>query len=264
MLFRSAAIRETLPALRVVQWNVDPLFEPDNVARLRGKLAVVDATLITTAGPALDQFRGTGGAVGFMPNPVDISIERGRADELAAPASDVFYPCGNPARPLRRVCGRDWNMEEFCTTLRGLLPASLRFATPGMFGQKLVRGAAYQDAMAHSAIGLNISRRPDYPLYSSDRLAHLAGNGVLPAIERAAGYERFFGADEMLFFSSLEELAEGIARNIAEPARRMRAAGAVRARYVEMFNERRVAAYVADAAFHQVNPAAYPWPDLAT
>ena len=258
-----AAIREDLPDLRVVQWNVDPLFESDNVARIGGKLGVVDATLITTAGAPLDQFRGQGGTVGFMPNPVDISIERARMDEVAAPAFDVFYPCGNPARPLRQVCGQDWDMEAFLTALRGLLPAPLRFTTPGMFGQPLLRGAAYQAEMEKSAIGLNISRRPDYPLYSSDRLAHLAGNGLLPAAERATGYGQFFGEDEMLFFSTLEELAEGLARYTAEPARRMRAAAACRARYIELFNERRVAAYVVDAAFHRAGPAAYPWPDVA-
>ena len=44
------AIRRDQPSLRVVQWSVDPLFEPDNLARVRSKLPVVDATLVSTAG----------------------------------------------------------------------------------------------------------------------------------------------------------------------------------------------------------------------
>ena len=41
----------------------------------------------------------------------------------------------------------------------------------------------------------------------------------------------------------------------------MRAAAAGRARYADLFNERRVAAYVVDAAFGETRESDYPWPD---
>jgi len=253
-----SAIREALPGLRVVQWNVDPLFEAANVAQIRSKMDAVDATLVSTAGPALEALRQPGKALGFLPNPVDISIERGRQDRVAAPEFDVFYACRNPRRPQRVVCGQAWNMDDFIQHLHGRVPG-LRALTPGMAGQPVLTGAVYQNALEQAGIGLNISRRADYLLYSSDRLAHIMGNGMLAAIERATGYERFFSDAEMLFFSSLEELAEKLRRSMAEPERRMAAAAAGRAKYIELFNERRVAAYVVDAAFGRADPADYPW-----
>lgn len=255
-----AAIREDLPGMKVVQWNVDPLFEPDNIRRIEGKLGVVDLTLVTTAGPSLAKLRRPGVRAGFMPNPVDLSIERGRMDEVENPPFDLFYACGNPERPKRVVCGQAWNMNDFMRGIAARQPA-LKLLTPGLFGQRFVNGAAYQEALEQAAMGLNISRRADDYLYSSDRLAQLMGNGLLAFIERATGYDRFFGEDEIGFFSSLEELAELLGRYHADKRARMRVAGAGRRRYADLFNERRVAAYIVDAAFGGTDETAYPWPD---
>ena len=64
-----AALRQAMPAMRVLQWNVDPLFEPDNIARLRAKLEVVDATLVSTAGEALSPLKAAGHAPGLPAQP---------------------------------------------------------------------------------------------------------------------------------------------------------------------------------------------------
>ena len=254
------AIREDLPALKLVQWNVDPLFEPDNIHRIEGKMDVVDITFVTTAGPSLAKLRRAGTKVGFMPNPVDLSIETARMDEVEDPRYELFYACGNPARPKRVVCGQAWDMESFMHDFMARQPG-LRALTPGMFGQSLLTGAAYQTALEQATIGLNISRRADDYLYSSDRLAHLTGNGLLAVIERTTGYDQFFGDDEMVFFSSLEELAELVARYRTDRAARQRVAASGRRHYVDLFNERRIAAYIVEAALGNLNSTRYPWPD---
>jgi hypothetical protein len=42
----------------------------------------------------------------------------------------------------------------------------------------------------------------------------------------------------------------------------MAAAAAGRAKYFELFNERRVAEYVVEAAFGRAKPGDYPWPGI--
>ena len=238
-----AAIRADLPELRVGQWNVDPLFEPDNVVRIQSKLGVVHATFITTAGEALAAMRIAGHVMSFMPNPADPSIERGRADLRADLPFDLFYGCGNPSRPLREICGKAWDMNEFFAMLRERLP-QLRMKLAGVDGLPHLMAASYQAVLENTAIGLNISRRPGHYLYSSDRIAQLAGNGCVVAIERNVGYGDYFGEDEMLFFASLDELAEKLSRLAAEPQTRMAMAERGRARYFEKFNERKVASHL--------------------
>ena len=182
-----AAIRAEIKPLRVGQWNADPLFEPDNIRRLRGKFDVVDTTFVTTAGAPLAALGAGGHAVSFMPNPVDASIEKGRADLLREAPFDLFYACGNPGVPPREICGGTWNMNDFFAMLADRLP-SLRMKLPGIDKAPHLTAAAYQQALEHSAIGLNISRRADFPPYSSDRLAQILGNGCVVAMERATGY----------------------------------------------------------------------------
>lgn len=251
-------IRAILPNVRIGQWNADPLFEPDNVRRIQSKVNVVNATFITTAGAPLERMRHGGHAMSFIPNPVDPSVERGRADLVQNPAYDLFYACGNPRSPLRTICGTPWDMDRFMTRLAQKLP-QVRMKLAGLLGHAHLTSAAYIDSVASSAIGLNVSRRADNFLYSSDRIAQLAGNGSLVAIERETGYGTYFGEDEMLFFSSLEELDEKLACLISDPQKRMRMAAAGRNRYFARFNERAVAAHIVAVLMQERQPEDMPW-----
>jgi len=255
-----ARIREGAPAMRVLQWSVDALFEPGNVERLGRNASVVDATLVTTAGRDLAPLAEGGRVVGFLPNPVDFSIERGENHLRPELAFDLLYACGNP-NDLRDVGGKAWNMDDFARALTAALP-TLKPRWVGLMGEPWLGGAAYQAALESAAIGLNISRRTGQFLYSSDRIAHLAGNGLAVAIERTTGYDRLFSDDEMAFYSTFDELVAAIDRLVKDPPRRMKIAAAGRARYHELFNERRVAAYVLDVALGRIEPDAWPWPTL--
>ncbi|QUD87211.1 glycosyltransferase family protein [Phenylobacterium montanum] len=256
-----AAIRQDSPSIRILQWNVDPMFETNNVARLLSKTEVVHATLVSTAGEALALLKRPGMLLGFLPNPVDFSIERGRCHEVEHLPYDLFYACGNPSQPLREVAGIDWDMNEYMARLLAKLPDA-RVLAPGIAGAPHLAGAAYQAGLEQAALGLNISRRDDNFLYSSDRLAHMCGNGQAILIARTVGYDTLFSDEEMVFFDGMDDLAEKIAALIAEPRRRMTLAAAGRARYHALFNEQRVAKYVLEVALGDIDPADYPWPTL--
>lgn len=253
-----ADLRRDLPGARVLQYNVDPLFEAQNVAAILSKLDVVDATLITSAGEALRPFHRPGKFLGFMPNPVDFSIERGLNHERLDLAYDLFYACGNENDP-RFVCGRDWTSIELISHIAREAP-ELRILSPGVRGQPQLAGGAYQRALESAAIGLNVSKRNDIPLYSSDRIAQIAGNGLATLVDRATGYERLLAEGEFVYFSTIEELVEKLRRLAADPAYRRRVAAAGRARYHALFNETAVARYVVDVAFQRFDGKATPWP----
>jgi len=257
-----AGLKRAMPALRVVQWNVDPIFEPGNLTRIRSKLAVVDATLVSSAGEALAPLRRPGMRLGFLPNPVDFSVETGKAHLREALPFDLFFACGHPARPLRSLCGQAVHMERLLAMLARRVPG-LRLRLAGLCGRPHVFGHAYQAALAETAVGLNVSRRNDVALYSSDRLAQMAGNGLAILIDRATGYDRLFSDEQMVFFGSLDELAAQTRRLVAEPAWRCEVATAGRARYHGLFNETAVARYLIEVACDAHDPKNYAWPTLA-
>ncbi|HTH98423.1 MAG TPA: glycosyltransferase, partial [Stellaceae bacterium] len=240
---------------------VDPLFDTDNVRRLSSKFGAVDVTLVSTSGaPLASLSHGKPGRFGFLPNPVDASIESGRNHERANLPHTLFYVCGTGAM-TRNILGQDQVMDSFLTELDRRLP-TLNSLYGGCMGRPYLTGAAYQAALESAAIGLNISRRNDVPLYSSDRVAHMIGNGQVLAIERATGYGTLFGEDELLFFSSHDELIGKLAALHADDAQRRKLAANGYRRYYDLFNERRVARYLVDAAFGRVEPADYEWPTL--
>jgi len=254
-----AVIRGDHPKLRVLQWSVDPLFEPDNLARVAKKLDVVDATLISTSGDALRPLIRPGKLVGFMPNPVDFSIESGTSFATPNLPYDLF--CAAGPDNLRNIGGEMLTVNDLIDRIKLAIP-TIRCRLGMLKGQPHLKGIAYQQALAQSAIGINVSRRNDVPLYSSDRLAHLVGNGLAVLVDRATGYDRLFTDEQFAFFSSVGEMIERLRALVANPARRAALAAAGRARYHELFNERRVAQYVVEAAFGEVKCEDYEWPTV--
>ena len=256
-----ARLRRERPGMRVAQWNVDPLFDPANWRRLESKLGVVDATLVSTAGEMPLGLRRAGMRLGFLPNPVDGSLETGEAHLRAELPYDIFFACGHPGRPKRRFAGRDWDMAAFFAALGRDVPG-VRPLLAGFPGHPHLIGQAYGFALGSCAMGLNVSERNDLLLYSSDRLAHMAGHGQAILIDRATGYDRLFGDDAMAFFSSGEELTAQVRLLIADPARRQAVAGRGRARYFALFNEVVVARYLVELVFGGLDPGGYEWPTL--
>lgn len=256
-----AEMRLRRPGLRLAQWNVDPLFDIGNVARLRAKLEVVDWTFVTTAGPLLAELGAGGARVAFMPNPVDISIERGRAFDTAALPWDVFYAVGAPEL-ARFHCGAPDTPRRIVARLRARLPGR-RFLTPGIDHARL-EGAGCVQALALAKVGLNISRRNDVTWYASDRMAHLAGNGVVVATERAAGFDALFAEDEMAFYDSEDELAAVLDRLLSDDGARQDMARRGWRAYHRMFDSTRVAQYLMAVLDGTVDPARFDWRDGAS
>lgn len=257
-------IREQQKGMRIIQWNIDALFVEENARDFKARHPLMDMSFISTAGPIVREIIGPYGRVGFLPNPVDRSVENGRAFEQRHNQADLFYSCGNPRR-LREICGKKWDMEEFCQFLEEHLPSSCQFAYAGLRGAPYLRGRLYNDLLAKSSMGLNISRRADHYLYSSDRITHMVGNGQLILMERQTGYERFFSSEEMGFFETLEELFSLIKFYHLNPEKRQKVAHAGWERYHHLFNEAAIAHYLIEESFTEMRSThggEHPWCQL--
>lgn len=255
-------IRAAFPRVKMLQWNMDwvvpeghalendPTAE-NNKQKLRGKSALMDATFVTTAGPQIQTVSSAEKPVYFMPNPVDLSIERHRNFEKTDLPFDVFF--ASNAEDDRRYHGGQWRqMSEFCNDLQKAVP-SLKLALPGVHGNPKVFGPAYDDLLGQCKVGLNISRRNDAYLYSSDRLAQMIGNGLAICMDRASGYSDIFSDEEMIFYSSEKELFEKLAYLKENDTVRRQIAERGWKRYNEVFNGTRIAQYMLEAVFGMVS-----------
>ena len=111
-------------------------------------------------------------------------------------------------------------------------------------------------------MGLNLSRINDTYLYTSDRLAHIMGNGQLAFVDSRVGYQDIFDATEMVFYTEPQELYEKITFYKTHTKERMNIAQRGWEKYHRLFNEKVIAKYVTDLLFDTFHSEDYPWPTL--
>jgi hypothetical protein len=200
-------IRRRLPGLRVAFWYCDPLWVPEKMALVKRWARVCDAVFVTSGGEVLAEIAREGPLTAHFPNPVDASIESGRAFEAPAWDHDLFFAGIEKGEPGR---------TEFLRQLRDNTPG-LRFRIHKAFGEPPIGGREYIGALERSMMGLNLSRRWDVPWYSSDRIAHMMGGGVLTLTPRTPGLTTLFSRDAMGWFDGFADLRELIAHYQAKP-----------------------------------------------
>lgn len=244
-------IRGFLPALRIAAVNLDPVFLPENPPRIRRLADVADITFITTAGETLAQFVTSTHRVAFIPNPTDRSIETLECFACTDQSFDLLSAIGSEK-------GTPWRADRM-RALKASVPEA-RYGFFGIDGKGPIFGAAYFDAIANSRMGLNLNRSDNDYLYSSDRLAQFAGNGLLVFVERASGYGEIFAEDEFAFYSGPQDLADRLRYFLTHDAERQAVARKGHAKYHAIFNERLVARFIEEATFGRADAADYAWP----
>ena len=256
-----ARIRKALPNAKVLQWNVDcinPNYGAKNIQHIKSKIDLVDYTIITTADKKLlRQFDIKRHKVGFMPNPVDRSIETGRAFEIKDTNWDLVFPASPQSR--RDFFGNIMTTKEITERISRHIGMD-KVLFPRINGTNLL-GGEYQTVLSDTAMGLCLNCCADY-LYASDRMAHMMGNGVLALVDTRNGFQDLFGDDEIAFYKDEDELYEKIDYYRKNPEERMAIAEKGWKKYHELFNERLVAKYIADLMFDEFDAKDYPWPTI--
>ena len=258
-----ARIRKELPNTKILQWNVDcinPEIVPSNIEHLKAKIDLVDYTIITTADKdLLRQFDTKKHKVGFMPNPTDKTIETGRAFEIRDPEWDLVFP--SSPKSVREFDNRLMKTSDIIERISKNIDMN-KVLFSRVMGESLV-GAEYQRVFSNTAMGLNINRSNHDYLYSSDRMAHLMGNGALALMDERTGFGDLFGKDEIVFYKDEDELYKKIDYYRNNPEERMEIAKKGWAKYHEFFNEKLIAKYITDLMFDEFDAGNFPWPTIA-
>ena len=248
-------IRDILPKVRIAHFNVDPMCDAHPQEQMRARLNSCDALFATTAGAEhLKPFVTGKNVVAFMPNPCDPALET--LDNSLRPStdfeSDLFYAGQARAGDPRLA---------FIEELRGaLVGTSLKFRLVGMFGNPpIVGGAAYDDLLASSKMALNISRYFGMKWYSSDRIAHLMGSGILTAVYDGDRQQDFLREGDALWYHDVQELTEKLRWFQDHDAERRAVAAAGRARYHALFSGERTLRFMLETLFDTPYSEPYEW-----
>lgn len=195
-------IRTRFPKIKIGLWYVDALFHEHKMSHVFERLPFIDFFFATTAGDYLKKYAGKNSGAAFFPNIVDKAVESHTAFNNNTHDYDLIF------------CGRDSNDPErqgFMKKLQQETAKYLHSEFRGCLGNPPVTGWSYLDFLCRSRMALNISRRNDVELYSSDRLAQLVGNGLLTFCPRVPKMETLFSQQELVYFDSLDDLLEKVA-----------------------------------------------------
>ena len=244
-----AAIRKAVPGIRIAHFNVDPLWQTRTRAQMADRMESCDALFATTAGEVLKTWTTGRNVVAYMPNPSDPSMENQDNGAKTDFARDLFF-AGNPREGDPR-----WDL------LRELLPKIEGRLRVEIFGadRPSIWGADYEDVLATSKMSLNLNRREGDLWYSSDRIAHLMGFGILTFQSSKNGMQRFFTDQETVWFDGAADLAEKILRYQADDAARAAVASAGRAKYHALFNGARVLRFMVETMLGEPYSEPYEW-----
>lgn len=206
-----ASLKKEYTNLKVAQWFLDPLNSkgPDyfkNKKRITDKIDVIDANFLTTSPDVLKFLNKTNSY--FIPNPCDNSMET-LSNYKNNCSNDVFFALSHGVhRGKLKDSSRD-DRESFINKLIKKCN-NVRFDIYGMNGVQPIWADQYFKIISNSKMGLNLSRGEPIKYYSSDRITQIIGNGLVTLIDEKTFYRDFFNDDEMVFYSSLNYLAEKI------------------------------------------------------
>jgi hypothetical protein len=232
---------------------VDPLFDEGNVAAIKDRMDVVDGIFVTTSGDPLCQFLTPANFVAYIPNASDPAVEDQDNSKKSSFEWDlIFCGVGNPTDTRYTL------VENLHGALAG---ADIRFGSFGMHGYPAIWGRGYEDLLEVSKMGLSLNRFEGWPLYSSDRIAQLMGNGILAFVSAESGLQKFFEDDMLAFFTDRDDLATKVLAFHAEDDWRKAVAAKGRAFYREHFSAERVSAFMVETLLGETYSHDYIWAD---
>ena len=243
-------IRAILPDVKIAHFNVDnPNFLEHTRDQLSERMDSCDGIFVTTAGDVLKKWTNGKNFCAYMPNPSDTSMENMDNGRKTQFERDAFYAC-NPSETPERTA--------FIERLRAKVDGRLKCDWFGL-GAPMIWGADYERVLATTKMSFNINRREGDKWYSSDRIAHLMGFGILTFMSSKNSMQDFFTPDEAVFYDDIDDFAEKILYYNSHDDVRAKVASAGRAKYHRLFSGERVLKYMVETLYGAKYSEPYEW-----
>jgi hypothetical protein len=243
-------IKRRHPNVPIIYYNIDALWIERNVNKIHHRKEVVNAIFCTTGGDALKQFRNNRNIVGYIPNAVDASIDCHDNSIKTEFERDLMY------------CGKGDTTDDrypLIVSLHERLKDKLQFETYGIYGKPDAWGQGYERILTTSKMALNLNRIEGWPLYSSDRLAQLMGNGLLAFVWDKGHMRKILDDSHAAFFKDEDDLVSKVIQFHNDDSMRQSVAAAGRAYYHEHFSAQRVTLYMLEKATSKSPSNSYGW-----
>ena len=257
-------LKKMNPDLKIIEWNVDNYSLDNTENKLKHRSKVVDHIFITNGDEIISSAAINKTTISFFPNIFDISIENKKIFEIENYDKDLFFALSHGVgrgilnkNKLKSSNDASLFRENTMYSIQEKLPM-LRTNFFGIDNIQPVWGANFEYELSRSPMSLNLSRVPHLKYYSSDRISQYLGNGSAVFIDYKSKLNDLFNDDEVIFYSSNDELIEKInyfSKNINE-VKNIASNGWKKGHY--KFNEKIITNYMLHKAFNRNIDISWP------
>ena len=235
--------------LIISQWNEDPIMSSLkdsklNINKILKYKDYTDHTFITTDPDVFKKRDKSLKNLHFLFIPVDKNIESYEVYKLN-PRNDLFYAMSHGVNRAKLKKGKIDSRIHFLNDLIDEMK-NINYDFYGFENKEPVWGNQFYKALINSKMGLNLSRGLPTKLYSSNRIASIAGNGILTFIDRKTELNQFFSNQEMIFYDNISDLADKINFYKKNDKLRKKIAYNGKKKYFKLFNEKKITKYIID------------------
>ena len=240
-------IRSMNKNLIISQWNEDPVmnglnYSKQNISNIKLYADYVDHNFITTHPSVIKNKINSNFHFFFVP--VDKNIERFDVYKLR-PKNDLFYAMSHGVNRSILKPGTEDDRIEFLDLLIKKIP-DIKYDFYGFLNKQPIWGNDFNNALINSKMALNLSRGRPTKYYSSNRIASIMGNGLLTFIDKNVGMSDFFNKEEIVFYSSINDLSDKIKFYSRNDKLRRIIAKKGKTKYFKLFNESKITKYMID------------------
>ena len=233
-------------------WNEDPImpgleYSKKNISNINRYSDLVDHNFITTHPSVLKKQNINNNNFHFIFIPVDKNIECFDVYNMN-PVKDLFYAMSHGVNRGVLKKGKSDNRINFLNKLINKING-INYDFYGFENKDPIWGNEFYKSLINSKMGLNLSRGNPAKYYSSNRIASLVGNGLLTFVDKKTQLEDFFNKNEIIFYNSIEDLAEKIKFYKKNESSRIKIAKNGKRKYFRMFNEQKITKYIIDRSF---------------
>ena len=234
----------------------DPNFNK-NLGLIESNHDLIDQYFITTS-PDIIKTKIAKSKINFLPIPVDPNIESGCFYE-SIKNNDMFFALSNGVNfgKLKRNSFDERSL--FINDLIHLSNDNIKFKILGLYNEQPKWNYEFNKELMTSKTALNLSRGGPSKYSSSNRIASIMGNGILPFIHEKIKYQDFFDNDEIITYKSSKDLIlklSNIKDNEFNLKKRSRNA---KKRYFELFESKIISDFIINRIFQNRSNFKYKW-----
>ena len=181
----------------------DPNYK-NNISLLEKNNDLIDQYFITTS-PDVIKTKIKKEKLNFLPIPVDPNIESEKFYETNK-TKDLFFALSHGVNYGKLKQKFSDERSKFIDKILKLGDGKVNFHFLGLFNEEPKWNYEFNKEISVARTALNLSRGGPSKYCSSNRIATLMGNGILPFIDEKVMYQDFFDNDEIITYKNPQDL----------------------------------------------------------